>query len=214
VRDALGVSAIDAFSQWQFSMHRPIVALSREDEGIFFREQASAAHELGHLILHRFIDKRFISRDSPEHDLIEQQANRFAGAFLLPATAFKRSLRATTLDSFYLLKPQWLSSIGLMIYRSTDLGLIDQAGAARLWKQRTKRGWNRVEPLDRNTPREIPRMLAQGIEVIRSGGHMPEWLNTVNLSTSDVAQFASIDEESLEAPIVAPRLRAVKDREQ
>jgi Zn-dependent peptidase ImmA (M78 family)/DNA-binding XRE family transcriptional regulator len=209
VRDGLDVPAIDAFSQWQYKKHRPIVALSREDEGVFFREQASAAHELGHLLLHRNIDKRFTARECSEHDLIESQANRFAGAFLLPPAAFKQSVRATTLDAFYLLKMQWLVSIGLMIYRSKDLGLIDSEGATKLWKLRTKRGWNRVEPLDPTTPREQPQMLTQGIEAIRGAGHLLQWLNEVSLSTADIAQFASADESLVAIPAAAPRLRAL-----
>lgn len=209
VRDGLGVPAIDAFSQWQYMKHRPIVALSREDEGVFFREQASAAHELGHLLLHRNIDKRFTVRECPEHDLIEIQANRFAGAFLLPEAAFKQSVRVTTLDAFYLLKMQWLVSIGLMIYRSKDLGLVDGDGATKLWKLRTKRGWNRVEPLDPTTPREQPQMLAQGIGAIREGGHLLQWLDEVSLSSEDIAQFASSDESLVAVPTAAPRLRAL-----
>lgn len=209
VRDALGVSAIDAFSQWQYATGRPIVALSREDEGIFFREQASAAHELGHLLLHRNVDKRFTSKGCAEHELLERQANRFAGAFLLPEAAFRRSVRVVSLDAFYLLKPQWLVSIGLMIYRSKDLEIIDPETAARLWKQRTKRGWNRVEPLDATTPREVPRMLAQSIEAIRSVGRLQQWVSEVSLSTADIAQFASVDETALQAEPAAPRLRSV-----
>jgi len=209
VRDGLGVPAIDAFSQWQYSKHRPIIALSREDDGVFFREQASAAHELGHLLLHRQIDKRFTARGCPEHDLLEEQANRFGGAFLLPASTFRQSVRAASLDAFYLLKMQWLVSIGLMIYRSKDLGLIDNDGAVRLWKQRTKRGWNKVEPLDRSTPRETPRMLAQSVDAIRRGGHLREWLSDVSLSTTDIAQFASIEESELELPTAVPRLRSL-----
>ena len=209
VRDGLGVPAIDAFSQWQYSRNRPIVALSREDEGIFFRDQASAAHELGHLLLHRTIDKRFAARGSSEHDLLEQQANRFAGAFLLPEFAFRRSVRSASLDGFYLLKAQWLVSIGLMIYRSKDLGLIDTEDASRLWRLRTKRGWNRVEPLDRNALRETPCMLAQGVEVIRAAGRLREWLSDVSLSNNDIAQFASIEADALELPIAAPHLRSL-----
>ena len=209
VRDGLGVPTIDAFSQWQYAKHRPIVALSRDDEGVFFREQASAAHELGHILLHRGIDKRFTAKASPEHDLLEQQANRFASAFLLPASAFRRSVRAATLDGFYLLKMQWLVSIGLMIYRSKDLGMIDNEGAARLWKLRTKRGWNRVEPLDRNTAPEAPRMLSQGVEAIKSGGYLRTWLHEVNLPLVDIAQFASVEEGVFSLQAAAPQLRAI-----
>lgn len=209
VRDGLGVPAIDAFSQWQYSKHRPIVALSRDDEGVFFREQASAAHELGHILLHRGIDKRFTAKGSPEHDLLERQANRFASAFLLPASAFRRSVRSATLDGFYLLKMQWLVSIGLMIYRSKDLGMLDNDAESRLWRLRTKRGWNRVEPLDRNTAPEVPQMLSQGVEAIKSGGYLRTWLNEVNLPIADIAQFTALEERALTFESVAPQLRAI-----
>lgn len=214
VRDALGVYAIDAFSQWQFKKHRPIIALSRDDEGIFYREQMSAAHELGHILLHRNIDKRFTATAGNIHDLIERQANRFAGAFLLPRLTFQRSVRTVTLDSLYLLKIDWIVSIGVMIRRCQDLGMIDAERTTALWKQRTKRGWNRREPLDDTMPSEMPEMLGQGVRLLSDSGHLLEWINEVCLSLNDIAQFVSVDVDMLRPPSPEPRLRALPPRTQ
>lgn len=210
VRDSLGVPQIDAFSQWQYTKHRPIVALSRDDQGVFFREQVSAAHELGHLLLHRRIDKRFTAHSGEHHDIIERQAQRFATALLLPEAAFRQSVRVTSLDAFYLLKVQWIVSIGAIIYRCKDLGMLDDDATTRLWKQRTKRGWNRIEPLDNTTPCETPQMLAEGVAVIREGGHLNAWMNAVCLSPRDIAAFASVEVSDLGVANAGPRLRAVQ----
>lgn len=214
VRDALGVHAIDAFSQWQFKKHRPIIALSRDDEGIFYREQMSAAHELGHILLHRNIDKRFTATAGNVHDLIERQANRFAGAFLLPRLTFQRSVRTVTLDSLYLLKIDWIVSIGVMIRRCQDLGMIDAERTTALWKQRTKRGWNRREPLDDTMPSEMPEMLGQGVRLLSDSGHLLEWINEVCLSLNDIAQFVSVEVDMLRPPSPETRLRALPPRTQ
>jgi Zn-dependent peptidase ImmA (M78 family) len=69
-----GAHAVDAFSvpfpEW------PVTVLG-DDKAKRNRERFSAAHELGHLVMHQ-----------PEHagtKAIESQANRFAAAFLMPA---------------------------------------------------------------------------------------------------------------------------------
>ena len=57
------------------------------DKKSFFRRQFNCAHELGHIILHeRYSDLNEIDRE--EFRERENEANAFAAALLLPATAF------------------------------------------------------------------------------------------------------------------------------
>ena len=57
---------------------------------------------------------------------IEQQAHRFARAFLLPLPSFADDLFGVSLDAFRALKPKWNASIAMMIFRARDAGLAIQ----------------------------------------------------------------------------------------
>lgn len=59
------------------------------------RQRFTLAHEIAHFVLHRdnveydFVDKEFF-RSSSSQDRIEQEANNFAGAILIPKEELKR----------------------------------------------------------------------------------------------------------------------------
>ena len=52
---------------------------------------------------------------------IEEEANRFAGAFLLPAIAYGNEILSTRLDAFIELKRRWKVSLSAQIHRCGDL---------------------------------------------------------------------------------------------
>ena len=76
----MGSEKVDAFSCWVDG--RPYILLGAEKaSGV--RSRFDAAHELGHLILHRDISQDDLESKSIR-ERIEREANWFAGAFLLP----------------------------------------------------------------------------------------------------------------------------------
>ena len=87
---------LDAFSE--FRSPHPVVALS-SDKGNYYRSRFDAAHELGHLVLHRSVDGKSLRRSS-DFKLLERQAHQFASAFLLPAVAYSNELWSVSLDAF------------------------------------------------------------------------------------------------------------------
>lgn len=112
---------IDAFS---INRKRPIVIRNNEkDSGC--RLRFDLAHECGHLVLHKFIDNSF------EDDIKEDQANRFASAFLLPRRGFAKEFHDVFLGQrinwgkMLQLKKRWKVSFGAIIRRAYDLGMID-----------------------------------------------------------------------------------------
>ncbi|WP_439495144.1 XRE family transcriptional regulator [Bosea sp. (in: a-proteobacteria)] len=137
------------------------------------RVRYDAAHELGHAVLHKNVTLQQ-SRDPHLFKIIEQQAHRFAGAFLFPESAFRFEVRAPTLDYFCSLKRRWGMSIGAMIYRAHDLGLIGDEERSVLYRNMTRRGWRGrlSEPFDRfgEMQLEKPRMLRRAIEVLTKEG--------------------------------------------
>jgi len=162
----------DGFSFPSQSLRRVFVGLNIYNVSAA-RARYDAAHELGHVILHRMVTPQQ-ARDRANHKILEQQAHRFAGAFLFPQGEFLREVRVPTLDYFSALKRKWGMSIAAMIYRAGDLGLIDEIERAGLYQNMTRRGWRGPlrEPFDRpeDMPLERPRMLKRSVEVIVDSG--------------------------------------------
>ncbi len=159
-----GSEEMDAFSEHGAAGFEPYVSVSA-DKAIAVRSNFTAAHELGHLILHRNIPENIANR-SPEHKLMEQQANAFANAFLLPSTSFIPEVRKPSLDVFRALKAKWRVSIGAMIMRCKNLHLLDAEQYTRLWIAYSKRGWKHGEPLDEILLDGRPRALRRSFELL------------------------------------------------
>jgi Zn-dependent peptidase ImmA (M78 family)/transcriptional regulator with XRE-family HTH domain len=164
-RTRLDADTLDAFSQWD---RFPYVVLGSDKKNAV-RSRYDAAHELGHLILHRNVSENFVAAAAP-HSAIERSAFRFAAAFLLPAQSFVNDLWAPTLDAFRSLKQRWKVSIGVMIHRCADLDLINEAQAKSLWINYNRRGWRREEPLDNELPVESPRLIRRCFETLVNQG--------------------------------------------
>lgn len=157
---------VEAFSFW--SGPRPFIFLSSAKQSAV-RARFDAAHELGHLVLHRFVAPEDIE-DPKVLKLIENEAHRFAGALLLPRQAFPNEVYTPRLDAFRELKARWKVAIQAMIFRCKDLGIFDEAQITSLYKQISYRKWRTVEPLDDKLPLEKPSLLRKVVEVVVSAG--------------------------------------------
>ncbi|MVA18955.1 ImmA/IrrE family metallo-endopeptidase [Agrobacterium vitis] len=159
------------------------------------RARFDVAHELGHLILHKYVTS-VQERDADLHKLLEQQAHRFAGAFLFPKDRFFEEVAVPTLDYFHALKKRWGMSIAAMISRSFDLGMIDKDARSQLFISMSRRKWrgqNR-EPFDSTMELERPRMLLRGVEaLLDSGEYSIDFLeHLLSLPTNEINQLVGI----------------------
>lgn len=149
----------DAFCVWaRTSMggRRPIVVMSSDRPAD--RVRLSAAHELGHLVMHNPLPA------SPD---VHKEANRFAGAFLMPADAMRQQIkRATTLETFLSIKLEWGISVQAAIVRAHDLELITPRKYRTLFQQLSAKGWRTREPLSNRVPMERPRAFRQIAELL------------------------------------------------
>jgi transcriptional regulator with XRE-family HTH domain len=89
-RFALDAATLDGFSEWVEEEKRAYIVLA-SDKDTAVRSRFDAAHELAHLVLHRKINRKAITV-TEQFKLIEQQAHRFASAFLLPEESFRKEL--------------------------------------------------------------------------------------------------------------------------
>lgn len=164
----MAAETLDAFSQWSPGFGRPFVFLGK-DHASAVRSRFDAAHELAHLVLHRSIDRRRVN-SREDWKLLEQQAHRFAAAFLLPESSFSNELWAPTLDGFAALKDRWKVSIGMMIVRAEHVGITDKHDTQRLFINYNRRGWRAEEPLDNAIRHEEPRVLRRSFEALAASG--------------------------------------------
>lgn len=167
-RSEVYAEALDAFSIWRKEDHRPYMTLGSDKQSAA-RSLIDAAHELGHMLVHRNVQIRDFNKSSL-HSLMEKQAMRFAGAFLLPAEAFTNDLYSISLDAFRDLKSKWRVSVAAMISRATDLELINDDQARRLWINLTRRGWRKREPGDDETQPEAPQLLKSAFTMLMDNG--------------------------------------------
>ena len=161
----IGAEKLDALSDWHETDRRPYMLLA-SDNRTAVRSRFNAAHELAHAILHWKIDRSAVASLSPEYNLMEKQAHRFAAAFLLPASAFAEDFYVPTLDTFLALKSKWLVAISMMVLRSEHLGFVSAEQAKRFWINLARRRWRTHEPLDDELPIERPRLLRRSFELL------------------------------------------------
>ena len=202
---------IDAFSQWSKNGRPFIVANSQKITGVRWRVDIS--HEIGHLVLHRMIDRRFLEANPATHRLIENQAFRFARAFLMPETSFRRSLPHVSLDNLLFAKRHWHLSVAAMLYRCEDLGMIDRETGIRMWKNLQRRGWKKNEPYDDQLSVEQPRLLANAIRAIVADDpyHIDELRMRTGLELTDISRYCGVDQKAITAdgaPATLPLIRS------
>jgi Zn-dependent peptidase ImmA (M78 family)/transcriptional regulator with XRE-family HTH domain len=205
---SIGSEHLDAFSEMD-QAGRPFVFLGT-DKGIKVRSRFDAAHELGHLVLHKNVDRKTLSRAS-DFKLIEDQAHAFAGAFLMPSMSFSSELWAPTLDGFRALKPRWIVSIAAMIYRSRSLKLISESEEKRLWINLNRRGWRQQEPLD-DLPIERPVTVGRCITILVDEGikTKDQILADLRLAPKDIEELAGLESGYLSGqggPLAGPQLK-------
>ncbi len=166
VRTNFGVDSLDAFSQWDSGV--PFVFLNA-DKGSAVRSRFDAAHELGHLVLHRhLLDKQI--KNLAIHSILENQAHRFAGALLLPERSFSQEVWAPTLDAFVSLKKHWRCAVAMMVSRCEHLGMLDEVQVKRAWINLSRRGWRTEEPLDNVLEPEEPKLLRRSFQLLIEEG--------------------------------------------
>ena len=176
---------IDAFSYW--SGEKPFIFLASEKNSAA-RARFDASHELGHLCLHRCIGKEDIENKN-QLKVIEKEADRFAGAFLLPAKSFPNEVYSPRAENFLDLKARWKVSIQGMVYRCKDLDLFDERQIINIYKQISYKKWKTVEPLDKGANAlsfEEPLLLKRVAELVFESGRYQVDEFRADLALSDV----------------------------
>jgi Zn-dependent peptidase ImmA (M78 family) len=184
-RFSLGSTRIDAFSCWIAG--RPFIVLG-SDKKSAARSRFDAAHELGHIIMHRDITSEEIQqKDVLER--IEREANRFAGAFLFPRNMFLREFYSTRMGHLEGLKSRWKVSMQAIAHRARDLEAIDDEQYINFRKQLSAAKMLVVETLDDVLPIERPSWLTKAWALAADGD------SSLRLADSELGLGADLVEE-------------------
>jgi Zn-dependent peptidase ImmA (M78 family)/DNA-binding XRE family transcriptional regulator len=145
---AVKTRQLDAFSGWKEQTPYVFLNTCKTAEHSRF----DAAHELGHLVLHRHA--------SPNGREAEQQADAFASAFLMPYASLKSyPVQLPSVETLKKLKEIWNVSVAALNYRMHQVGLIGDWHYYGLCREIAKRGYRTREPEEGQ--REASQVLAK-----------------------------------------------------
>jgi Zn-dependent peptidase ImmA (M78 family)/DNA-binding XRE family transcriptional regulator len=156
---ALSVKAkeVDAFSMWRGKT--PFIFLNTQKTAEHSR--FDAAHELGHLVLHRHA--------APQGRQAEKEADSFASAFLMPrASVLAHVPKFTTVETLIRLKKTWSVSVAALAYRFHTLKVLSDWHYRTLYVELSKRGYTKSEPDP--APHEASQLLAKAFAALREEG--------------------------------------------
>lgn len=178
-----GKSRIDAFST--SALPRPTIVLTPDKADDVLRHRFSAAHELGHLILHR-------GRQGADSNM-EREAHAFAAEFLAPRSSIEPLLpRRLNLAHLADVSDQWGVSVDSLVYRSREFDLFSDSTAQRAWMalrsvpRQTQSIWDYAG--------ERPELLANAIALLEgSGKSLVDIATELQMTPSMIRKLATMD---------------------
>jgi Zn-dependent peptidase ImmA (M78 family)/transcriptional regulator with XRE-family HTH domain len=156
-------ATVDAFSTSR--MPRPIVVLTPDRADNVYRHRFTAAHELGHLLLH--------TNAVPGDPIQEKQADAFAAEFLTPRDVIAPLLPfPMDLRVLATLSRSWGVSVDSLVYRCREVGAVSDAAYRRVCQHLNKLHSANVfspEPVS-GYPGENPVLLSKAFELAQTQG--------------------------------------------
>ena len=167
------------------------------------RLRHTLAHELGHIVLHTTTVK--------SDEVMEDEADEFAGAFLLPADEITPQLRRFDLRQLANMKQYWKVSMAAIAVRASRLKLITPYQSKMFWIDMSKLGYRKREPNE--PPKEIPSLLRQmlAFHTKKLGYSVAEMARLLNLRVAEFQEMYRAEIlGDLDAGGSRARLRIVK----
>lgn len=193
---------VDAFSMWRNG--RPYVFLNTQKTPEHSR--FDAAHELGHLVLHRHghggcdgAPDVELNPDVTRGRRAEEEANAFASALLMPrATLLSTTPRIPTFTKLIEVKKTWRVSLAALVHRLHRLRVLNDWQYRNLCIQISRNGY-RDREIDGLAEREKSQVLAKAFDELRASG----------LSRTDVARALYLPASELEGLVFGLAIAAI-----
>lgn len=173
---AIDAREVDAFSMWYDG--KPFVFLNTNKTAE--RCRFDAAHELGHLVMHR--------HGAPHGQEAEREANAFASALLMPRrSVLANAPRSATLPSLVAHKKYWTVSAAALNYRLHALGLTTAWTYRTLCIQLSEFG--RTQEPD-GAPFEASQVLSKVFAALREEGVTKfDVANAINVTAEEINEL-------------------------
>lgn len=144
------------------------------------RIRYTLAHELGHLVMHRF----------PTADM-ESEANRFASNLLLPPNELTQVFRGRkiTLELLAALKKEWRVSMQSLLMCAHTVGCLTDNQSRYLWQQLSMKGWRTREPAELDFHNDPPTVLPAILKA---------HLTTLNFTTDDLVKLSRVHHQEFQ----------------
>lgn len=183
---------VDAYTQRQdINGKKHFIIVLGNDKGSAARRQFSAAHELGHIIMHdAFVEIDDLTNEELRN--MENQAHEFAATLLLPKNAFAKDVSAypTNLNYYTQLKKKWKTSISAMLVRANHLNILTYSSYQSIMKKISKLGWRKEEPLDDTLIMSKPTVLKRAVNILIDNDILSEEDFLKELSKRGLSLFA------------------------
>ena len=155
----------------------PLIVLNSDQPAD--RRRFTLAHELGHLVMHRF--------PTPN---MEEEANAFAVSFLMPSADIRAYFigRKIDLSTLAAMKPEWRVSMAALLMRAHALKFVSENQYRYLWKQLSSRGYRLREPPELDFVAEQPELINQVVDL---------HLNGLGYSQSELASMLNVYENDV-----------------
>lgn len=175
-------SRIDAFSTTV--LPRPMIVLTPDKADDVMRHRFSAAHELGHIVLHH-------GRHGTDSQM-ERQADQFAAEFLTPRDVIQDQLPTrVNFNRLEELSQRWGVSVHSLLFRMRELELVSESTARRAYITLNSLP-RRSQPI-RDFPGEQPELLKNAIELLDTVGvTLVDIAEDMQLPLKRIRQLASI----------------------
>ena len=176
---------LDGFATWFNGI--PCVMIDSDSSAS--RMQFDYAHELAHLVLDE--------ESTPEDVLVERRANRFASAFLMPATSFKEDCPRSYRQSLFIsVKKYWRVSIAAALYRARELGILSENSYKSALIRRSRAGTRTQE--EEEFQHAYPTRLDQAMKLISHEVRLDEMADELGMRLTDLRELLELQKVSTE----------------
>ena len=184
-----GTEKMDGLSM-QTKDKQPLIFINKAISGD--RQRFTLAHEVGHLVMH-------IGQRVSDFRDVEKEAMQFAAELLVPASEFQKEAEYISLESLGDLKRYWKVSMGSLLFRVKELGLVTENRYRYLWQQMAMKGYKTHEQAALNIPRETPTLMKEIIMMhINELGYKKDELSTMlNIIEADLEELYFNDQVKL-----------------
>jgi Zn-dependent peptidase ImmA (M78 family)/transcriptional regulator with XRE-family HTH domain len=183
VHSDLGGSSVSGVT-FSIPASPPLIVLNKAQPAD--RTRFTLCHELAHVIMHRY--------PTPN---MEEEANAFASAFLIPSEDFRPYVVGRKVDLRLLaaLKPEWKVSMASLVFAAERAGAINRTQANYLWKQFSVAKIKLREPPELDFEPETPHTVNDlvSLHVHEMGYSLADLSKMLVMNDAEVAKMYSLN---------------------